>query len=51
MAIPTFMASIIKCHEVLMKKDINLLEIITDDDSDSLSDILKAFVGITAIQV
>ena len=49
--IPLFNASINKCHEVLLKKGINLIEILTSPDEKMLENVLHAYVGIAAIQI
>ncbi|CAG9811694.1 unnamed protein product [Chironomus riparius] len=49
--IPLFNASINKCHEVLLKKDINLIEILSSADEKMLENVVHAYVGIAAIQI
>jgi fatty acid synthase len=43
--------SIVKCHQILELKGINLMEIITSDDPNIFENILNSFVGIIAIQI
>ncbi|KAL7014528.1 hypothetical protein ACKWTF_015986 [Chironomus riparius] len=49
--IPLFNASINKCHEVLLQKDINLIEILSSVDEKMLENVVHAYVGIAAIQI
>ncbi|XP_070508377.1 fatty acid synthase-like [Chironomus tepperi] len=49
--IPLFNASILKCHEVLAKKDINLIEILTSGNEKMMENVVHAYVGIAAIQI
>ncbi|XP_070508492.1 fatty acid synthase-like [Chironomus tepperi] len=49
--IPLFTASINKCHEVLAKKDINLIEILTSGNEKMMENVVHAYVGIAAIQI
>lgn len=51
MKLPIFAESIMKCHQILLPKGINLLDIITTDDPKIFDSILHAFVGIAAVQV
>lgn len=51
MKIPIFENSIKKSHDILQTKGMNLIEIITKDDSKMFDNILNSFVGIAAIQV
>ncbi|XP_065221985.1 fatty acid synthase-like isoform X2 [Planococcus citri] len=51
MKIPIFAESIRKSYEILQKKEIDLMKIITDEDPQVLDNILHCFVGITAIQI
>ena len=50
MNIPMFANSIHKSHQILLKKELNLLKIITDGDPQMFDNILHCFVGIAAIQ-
>ncbi len=49
--IPIIRNSVENCHNVLASKGINLMEIITCEDSDVFDNILNTFVGIVAIQI
>lgn len=49
--IPTFAEAIQKCEAVLKPKGVDLMEIITSEDSKMFDNILNSFVGIAAIQV
>ena len=51
MKIPIFASAIERCHNVLLDRDINLMEIVTSDDPSTFDNILHAFVGISAIQM
>lgn len=50
MKIQPFAISIMKCHEVLQQFDLDLVSLITKEESP-FDNILHAFVGITAIQI
>ena len=49
--IPVFKNSILKCHEVLLTKDINLIEILSSPDQELLKNVVHTYVGIAAIQI
>ena len=49
--IPLFNDSINKCHEILLKKEINLIEILSSSNEKMLENVLHAYVGIAAIQI
>jgi fatty acid synthase len=49
--IPLFNASINKCHQVLLEKDINLIEILSSPDDKMIENVVNAYVGIAAIQI
>lgn len=51
MKIPIFKDAIDKCQEVLLKKGVDLISIITNPDKKVYDNILNSFVGIAAIQV
>lgn len=51
MKYPTFAKSIEFCHNLLEPLGVDLLDTITNPRSDMFNDILKSFVGITAIQI
>ncbi|GLV36715.1 Fatty acid synthase 1 [Carabus blaptoides fortunei] len=51
MKLPIFAAAIHKCHNILLTKGLDLLNIITTDDKTIFDDILHSFVGIAAIQI
>ncbi|KAH8295236.1 hypothetical protein KR018_009015 [Drosophila ironensis] len=51
MTIPRFRESIQNCHEILLKKNVNLIEILTSDDPKIYQNILHSFVGIAAVQI
>lgn len=51
MKIPIFAKSIRKCHAILESKGVNLIRIVTENDSQIFKNILNSFVGIAAIQV
>ncbi|CAB3255958.1 unnamed protein product [Arctia plantaginis] len=52
MRIPSFAASIYKCHKVLEPKGVDLIKIMTDPDKSIFeNDISNAFVGISAMQL
>ncbi|GLV46781.1 Fatty acid synthase 3, partial [Carabus blaptoides fortunei] len=51
MKLPLFAAAIHKCHNILLTKGLDLLNIITTDDKTIFDDILHSFVGIAAIQI
>lgn len=51
MEIPTFRKAIDKCHEVLMKKNIDLKNLITSSDKNIFESILNSYVAIPAIQI
>lgn len=49
--LPIFKDSIEKCHRILEKKGLNLMEILTSDDPTIFENILHSFVGIATIQI
>lgn len=49
--LPITRESIYKSHELLKKRGLDLIEILTKDDPKMFDDILHSFVGIAAIQV
>lgn len=49
--IPIFMEAINKCNRVLQPRAIDIVRIITEEDSKIYDNILNSFVGIAAIQV
>ncbi|XP_037954847.1 fatty acid synthase isoform X2 [Teleopsis dalmanni] len=51
MNIPLFKGTIEKCHEILLAKNINLINILTSKDPHIFDNILHSFVGIAAIQI
>ncbi|KAL7049985.1 hypothetical protein ACKWTF_003930 [Chironomus riparius] len=51
MKIPIFENSIRKCHDILAKKGIDLIKIITSDDPTIFNNIMHSFIGISAIQI
>ncbi|KAL7036630.1 hypothetical protein ACKWTF_008883 [Chironomus riparius] len=51
MKIPIFAKAIETCHNALLDKGINLIEIVTSEDPTTFDNILNAFVGISAIQM
>ena len=51
MRLPHFRETIERCHEVLLPKGLNLIEILTTSDDTIFDDILNSFVGIAAVQV
>ncbi|CAG9806916.1 unnamed protein product [Chironomus riparius] len=51
MKIPIFESSIKRCHDILAKKGVDLIKIITSDDPTIFDNILHSFVGISAVQL
>jgi fatty acid synthase, animal type len=51
MAIPLFRESIQKCHDVLLPKGLNLIDIITSTDATTFDHVLNSYVGIIAIEI
>lgn len=51
MTIPLFRQTIQHCHDVLLAKGLNLIDIITSNDPTTFDNILHSFVGIAAIQI
>lgn len=51
MKLDIFAKSIQKSHEILSKRGVNLMHIISSDDKTIFDNILHCFVGIAAIQV
>ncbi|XP_045461517.1 fatty acid synthase-like isoform X2 [Harmonia axyridis] len=51
MKIPVFNDAIQKCQQVLLKKGVDLISIITNPDKSVYDNILNSFVGIAAIQI
>jgi fatty acid synthase, animal type len=49
--IPLVAESINKCHEILMKKGLNLKEILTSNSPDIFKSCLNIFVGVVSIQI
>jgi fatty acid synthase len=49
--LPVFAAAIAKCQEALKPHGVDVINIITSDDSRIFSNILNCFVGIAACQV
>ncbi len=49
--IPLIRSAIEKCHNVLVSKGLNLIDIITSDDPSIFDNILNTFVGIVTIQI
>lgn len=49
--IPIFAEAIHKCEAVLKPKGVDLMNILTGEDSNLFANILNSFVGIAAIQV
>lgn len=51
MIIPQFRQSIERCHAALLPKGLDLINILTSNDSTIFDNILHSFVGIAAIQI
>ncbi|XP_068620644.1 fatty acid synthase-like [Battus philenor] len=51
MQIPIFSAAIERCHEVLLPKGVNLINLLISEDETTYDDILNCFIGITAVQI
>jgi hypothetical protein len=51
LTLPIFAAAISKCQEALRPHGVDVIDIITSDDSRIFSNILNCFVGIAACQV
>jgi fatty acid synthase, animal type len=51
MKIPLISESISKCHEILLKHDIDLKNILTSNCPDVFKNCINIFVGITSIQI
>lgn len=51
MEIPVCAATILKCHEILKPKGVDLIDIITNKDPAIFKDTLNSFIGICVIQV
>ncbi|KAL7024413.1 hypothetical protein ACKWTF_013028 [Chironomus riparius] len=51
MKIPIFEASIRKCHDILAKKGVDLINIVTSTDPATFNNIMHSFIGISAIQI
>lgn len=51
MKIDVFKATIQRCHDILLLKNLNLIDILCSDEKKTFGDNLNAFVGITAIQI
>ncbi|CRK94451.1 CLUMA_CG007958, isoform A [Clunio marinus] len=49
--IPLFAKTIKKCHDVLVPKGMNLMEIITSLDPKTFDSVLHSYVGIAAIEI
>lgn len=51
MDLPVFAKAINRCHQVLLPKGVNLLDVVTKDDPKMFDIILNSFVGIAAVQI
>jgi fatty acid synthase len=51
LTLPVFAAAIGKCQDALKPHGIDVIDIITSDDSRIFSNVLNCFVGIAACQV
>lgn len=52
MRFPVFASTIQKCHDVLFKHNLDLINIVTNEEDNTIFDnILNSFVGITAVQL
>ncbi|KAH8379368.1 hypothetical protein KR009_004445 [Drosophila setifemur] len=51
MIIPRFRESIELCHQTLLSKNLNLINILTSNDPEIYKNILHSFVGIAAVQI
>lgn len=51
MKIPMFADTIDVCHEILLKKGLNLKEIITTSDKKIFDNVLNSYVGIISIEI
>ncbi|XP_070141375.1 fatty acid synthase [Drosophila kikkawai] len=51
MIIPRFRDSIQICHQTLLPKGLNLIQILTSNDPETYENILNSFVGIAAVQI
>uniref|UniRef100_A0A0A9Y7D5 Fatty acid synthase n=1 Tax=Lygus hesperus TaxID=30085 RepID=A0A0A9Y7D5_LYGHE len=49
--LPVFARAVQRCHEVLVPKGIDLLDILTNEDPKVFDSILNSFVGIAAVQI
>ncbi|XP_075977388.1 fatty acid synthase-like [Anticarsia gemmatalis] len=50
MKIPTFAASINRCHQALINEGLDVIKILTEKDESLFDNILNSFVGIAAMQ-
>lgn len=51
MKIKVFKSTIQRCHDILLSKDLNLIDILCSDDKNTFENNLNSFVGITAVQI
>jgi fatty acid synthase, animal type len=51
LTIPLFRETIKKCHDILLPKGLNLIEIITSPDKSTFDQVLNSYVGIAAIEI
>lgn len=51
MKIDIFKATIQRCHDILLPKNLNLIEILCSDNKNIFENNLNSFVGITSIQI
>jgi fatty acid synthase, animal type len=51
LTIPLFQATIQKCHDVLLPKGLNLIDIMTSIDKSTFNLVLHSYVGIVAIEI
>ncbi|KAF6203174.1 hypothetical protein GE061_003591 [Apolygus lucorum] len=49
--LPVFAKAVRRCHEVLIPKGIDLMDIITNENAKVFDSILNCFVGIAAVQI
>lgn len=51
MKLPVFARAVNQCHEILLPKGIDLLDILNNEDPAVFDSILNCFVGIAAVQI
>ena len=51
MKIPMISETIKSCHDILIERDVNLIEILTSTDPQTFTNTLHTFVGVAAIQI